>query len=1087
MARLGLTVLGGFHAKALPSGAPVRLVRKKAQALLAYLALPAGRSHSRERLIALLWPEAAEADGRNSLRVALSALRSALGASGITCLRVESDGVAVDPAGVEVDALVFEQLIGRGDPASLVDGCRRYAGELLATLDVREEPFDEWLRTERQRLGALALRALNGALALQVHARDHDAVLTTALRSLAMDPLQESAHRAAMRAHAQLGRYGSALRQYQACVDVLQRELGVAPDIETQALYRQILTRELKPDPPKRHRHPHRVVADPALATPLIGRDEETARLRETLVTVRRGRGRCVILHGEAGIGKTRLVAELAARAARSGFRVLTGRAWESERILGLRPWVDACRTGDVFAEEHLLESLSPFRRAELARLFPELGAPPAGGVTGDPYGVLFEAVAEVLERLAGPRPVLCILEDLHWADELSARLLAFVARRIAGQPILLVATVRDEELDAGAVVSRAIEELRSHDMLTSFTLAPLVPALTTDLVRALLGRRVAERDVVTLAASVWTASRGNPFMIVETIRSLGETGHRAAAEPLALPRRVLEVVTARLDRLSERAQRLVATAAVIAREFDFPLLYRASALTELEAAEGTEELVRRRVLHGVGERFDFTHDWVREAAYARVAPLSRRLLHVAVAGAIEDGAADALERHYPELAEHYRRAERWDAALVHHGNAGRAAIARGRFAEAVESLELALDALGHLNETRATREQAIDIRLDLRRALQPLGLNDRIIERAEEADRLARALGDARRRGWAQISLCSASWVAGQSVEARHRGEEALALAQECGDRPLAAAADIHIGGLAGYHADYRVAIAHLRSGLAALEGDRARERFGTLSFPAVLGRGYLCGALTELGEFDEAIRHGRDGLALAEDLQSPFSMLQVTFGLSYVHTLRGHTDESARLLERGLIVCREHRLSYLAPQLMTHLGHAYALSGRVHEGLALLEEAGAQASALRHRFYRSKGSVWLAEAQSLAHQPDRARELAHRALASAVEDGERAVEAWARRALAEIAYTTGDTETSEREFCKSLARAGDLGMRPLVAHCHHGLGRLHQHRGQRPLAQQHLAIAVSMMREMDMGLWRERAEADASLCGME
>jgi tetratricopeptide (TPR) repeat protein len=170
-----------------------------------------------------------------------------------------------------------------------------------------------------------------------------------------------------------------------------------------------------------------------------------------------------------------------------------------------------------------------------------------------------------------------------------------------------------------------------------------------------------------------------------------------------------------------------------------------------------------------------------------------------------------------------------------------------------------------------------------------------------------------------------------------------------------------------------------------------------------------------------------------------------------------------------------------------MTHLGHAYTVSGRVHEGLALLEEAAAQASALRHRAYGSKGSVWLAEAQVLAHQPDRAWESAQRALASAVEDGQRAVEAWARRALGEIAYATSDVETSERAFGESLARADALGMRPLVSHCHHGLGRVRHRRGQHALAQQHFATALTMMREMDMGLWRERVEAEASRCGIE
>src|SRR5262249_35711354 len=281
--------------------------------------------------------------------------------------------------------------------------------------------------------------------------------------------------------------------------------------------------------------------------------------------------------------------------------------------------------------------------RGELARLLPELGTPAAGG-TGTRQ--LFEAVAHLVGWLAARHPLVLILEDLQWADEMSVRLLAFLGRRLGGSSVLLITTAREEELADAPLLRRMLEDLRREDSLVTLLLGPLSRAETLALVGTLARAGTDEDAVARLGEQVWRATEGNPFIVVETMRSLSEGTISAVSGTPPVPQRVREVVARRLERLGEPARQLAAVAAVIGREFDFALVQRAAGLEEEGAAQGMEELVRRRVLSGVGERFDFSHDRIREVAYRQLLPPRRRLLHRRVAEALEALHANDLRPH---------------------------------------------------------------------------------------------------------------------------------------------------------------------------------------------------------------------------------------------------------------------------------------------------------------------------------------------------------------------------------------------------------------------------------------------------------
>ncbi|MBN1659359.1 MAG: protein kinase [Anaerolineae bacterium] len=444
--------------------------------------------------------------------------------------------------------------------------------------------------------------------------------------------------------------------------------------------------------------------------SPLVGREAELFRLRQALEASGQGDGPVVFIQGEAGVGKTRLVQELAtvstAPQGSPGVRLWLGKSYEAER-LPYQSFVEILRlclrrTGPSWP--------APYRLQPLLTLLPELGSDPALSTLPVPIALdaeaekyrLFDAVAFVLVEMAGNRPTVLCLDDVQWADAASLELLAFLSRTLGSAPILLCALYRSEEVPQDHAVLQLQRQLNHQGRAVTLDLEPLDRVSVSWMVGAMFGELAAAER---LGGMIYREAKGNPFFVKEIVQSLVEDGliyraggqwQRRTTDRWDVPAGILDLLDHRLSRLGESARRAVTVASAIGREFDFDTLRLAGRFDEDTLLDALDELVRARVLHEDTshriERYDFSHDQMRKMAYARLSPSRQRQLHRHVAQALEQIHQADLDPVAGEMARHYERAGDLAQAVTWAERAGQAAATRIALEEALEHYQRALD-----------------------------------------------------------------------------------------------------------------------------------------------------------------------------------------------------------------------------------------------------------------------------------------------------------------------------------------------------------------------------------------------------------
>jgi DNA-binding SARP family transcriptional activator len=536
MSRVSLTVLGGFEAR---TGPTVVNLPRKAEALLAYLALAPAATHTRSKLAALLWTDMSDDDARNNLRQVLFRTRRGLGRAS-DVLTINGEVIGLDQGAVETDVGTLRRAVASGSEQELRAAAALCRGKLLDGMDVVEPAFEEWLAGERETVHGLVVSALLRLIEREEKQKAMDGVVAAGLRLLAFDSLQEPAHRALMRAYATQGRRAVALRQYQVCADVLQRELQAEPEPATKALYRELLRPSASSVGGRLSESKGFGAEAPAIVQPpLTGRSAELAALSSGLDEALGGLPRPIAVFGEAGVGKTRLAAEIEAIAVSRGCLVLKARAYETEAGLPLALWASAVRSADIAENRAIIETLGGEWRDALNPLFRDLpGRRSRGTVESENQLRMFEALSRLLTTVAARQSLVVILEDLQWADETSVRFLAFIGRRVDAARLYMVLTVRPEDAGRGNLLATALSELRREGRLLELSLWPLTRPDATALIQA-LAPRTGRHLPAAVVDRVWRMSEGNPFVIVEALRRVGTDPWPDSATDLPLPARV--------------------------------------------------------------------------------------------------------------------------------------------------------------------------------------------------------------------------------------------------------------------------------------------------------------------------------------------------------------------------------------------------------------------------------------------------------------------------------------------------------------------------------------------------------------------
>ncbi len=939
-------------------GRPVALpASKKTRALLGYLAL-SGRAHSREELCDLLWqgPD----DPRAALRWSLTKLRGVLGTGAIA-----ADRERIGPIDAKTDlGAVRERLRGGIDAtesAELADLFALFRGELLEGLTLADcYRFHEWSTREREAARTLRIRILDALV--ERSTSTPETALSWARERAAIDPLSEASHIALIHILAELGRRRDALTQYETCCRILERELGRQPSpalVEAKMRIGGSSRIEAAPDT-----SPPEIAPNPLAGVPFVGRLAELARVDKAVDAALAGRaGPALVVTGEPGIGKTRLLDAAAERMKSRGGLVLSARAFESETARAYGPWIDAFRA----VVSRTPTETTPF-------LLQSAEATTTGAI--DRAG-LFENVLTCLVELSSRSAVAILIDDLQWCDAASISLLHFVERELRSKNVAILLAARGDELSDNVPAWKLVRGLGREPSASLVELGPLDPEALAALVHELGSGADVER--------IARQSAGNPLFAIELLRA-GQQGDPTGWTSID------GLISERLLRLDDRARDLLAWASAFGSSFDIDRLQRVLDLSPVELDACLAELERRVLIRvsSDGRGYDFVHDLVRDSAYREISEPRRRNVHRAIAHVLE---LDA-DRDGSVARELMRHAALGGEPLLSASAALAAAERALRMFALTEAARLADAGLQQLEHVTAGDRVRLEIGL-----LAALIFSGAWVRRAPRIERdLRRAIHDARElgfhaeaaHGWRTLSVMhydSGNLGAAHetTLQAADFSREAdpLTLATQLADSARCLALlerDVERAhamydearAICTHVRDEPLAVAWAGAILAAFSGDQATA---TARFELVLGRArsiedrwieYECLRQILMIEIESdpipARDHGAELTAVAEKL-SEGSEGAAARALGALMRMRRNPTHSERELEDALEELRAVDAKGLLAYTLTHAAERDLARGLLERAELRATEALGAAKAVKRRSQVALASAVLAE----------------------------------------------------------------------------------------------------------------------------
>jgi class 3 adenylate cyclase/tetratricopeptide (TPR) repeat protein len=829
--------------------------------------------------------------------------------------------------------------------------------------------------------------------------------------------------------------------------------------------------------------------------TRFVGRELDLEQLHRVQQLAGRGRGQVVAIVGEAGVGKSRLVHEFVHSPHTAEWLVLESKSAPYGRAMPYLPVIELLRDYFKISTDDSTRSIREKVTGKILGLDQSLqdAIPPVLDLLDsldeyDPFRSLdqtlrrqytYQAVVRLMLCESRVQPVVAVFEELQWNDSLSLGLLNEVVVATQTSHLLLVLCHRPEYRS----------QWRNRPNYHELHLDPLASDGLAEFLQALLG---SDPSLGRLKRFLAERANGNPFFVEEIMRSLidsgvieSKSGSYRLARPFSgteVPPTVRATLAARIDALPASDKHLLEEAAVIGPNVPFILLREICGLKENELRGLLDNLQAGEFLYSTqlfpDLEYTFKHALTHDVTYSGVLHERRREIHARVVSAIESLYADRLGEQVERLAHHAVRGELQEKAVHYLRQAGVKAVGRSAFSEARACFEQALGILKVLPESEATLENAFDIRLELRTVLRQLGEVRQMLEHLREAEALAERLKDDRRRGLVCGIMTTVLSTLDELEEALVTGRRAVEIARRGGDFKLGFVATSCLEEAYYYRGGYEHVVEIATESLPAVPAEWGHEYFGLAVPPSVFGRSWLIMSLAELGRFAEATKYEAEALRLAEQTQHAHTIGWAHLAASMLRFFEGDWVKARLLVDHWMNVPGTLEVTMLLPWavassawVLAQVGEAGEAWSRVREGERLLELHVAR-GIVGHRGWAYQA---LSRACLLLGRLDEARRLGCRSVESAQRQP--GFTAHALRLLGDLATRPEqfDAESGAAHYQRALALAQLHGMRPLVAHCRLGLGKLYERIGQPEQARENITDATMLYRDMNMHFWLE------------
>jgi class 3 adenylate cyclase/tetratricopeptide (TPR) repeat protein len=832
--------------------------------------------------------------------------------------------------------------------------------------------------------------------------------------------------------------------------------------------------------------------------TRFVDREVEREQLRRAQQLARQGRTQVVAIVGEAGVGKSRLVHEFVRSDHTADWRVLEFSSTPYGHATPYLPVIELFRHYFQINANDSMRSIREKVTGKILALDPSLqdAIPPILDLLDalddeHPFRLLdpvqhrqctYRAITRLLLSESRVQPLVAVFEDLYWYDAVFLALLNQLVVEAKDATLLLVVCYRPEFRD----------EWRNRPNYRQLRLDPLASENLAEFLEALLG---SDPSLPPLKSFLVMRASGNPFFAEEMVQALvgshvleGVRGSYRLVRPFSsieVPPTVQAVLAARIDALPAAEKRLLHEAAVIGHDAPFALLHAICGLTEdklrslLDNLQAAEFLYSTQLFPDL--QYTFKHALTHDVTYTGVLRERRREIHARVVNALEKLYADRLGEQVERLAHHAVQGELKEKAVHYLRLAGGKAAARSALSDARTCFEQALDILKSLPESQAAMEQAFEIRLELRSVLRQLGEVREMLDHLREAEAVAERLKDDRRRGRVCAIMTTVLSTLDELDEALATGTRAAEISQRVGDLSLGVVTKSCLEEAYYYRGEYQHVVEIAIENLASLPTEWAHEYFGLAVPPSVFGRAWLIMSLAELGRFAEAGKYEAEALRLADPTEHAHTIGWAHLAATMLHLFKGDWAKAHSLVEHWIEIVRTGNVAMFVPWAvassawaLAQVGEAKQALSRVREAEQLLERQAAR-GIVGHRGWAYHA---VSRACLLLGRLDDARRLGDCSVESSRQQP--GFTAHALHLLGDIASHPDrcDAETGAAYYLQARALAELRGMRPLVAHCHLGLGKLYGRAGKPEHASENLTIATTMYRQMEMGFWQKKAD---------